>query len=117
MDLPLTEKHYWAMPPGNTFSEPEMLCGDYVSNESLPSHIVVCIEGERLVADFDGLKVDLLYCDESIFAVVEYDNPEKGANTFKFHIRDGKAWGVKCGYRIFQRNKRVKTHSISPRCI
>lgn len=103
MGLPLTEKHYWAMPSGNVFSEPEALCGDYVSNESMPSHIIVSIDEGRLVADFDGLKVELLYCSEAIFAVVSHDEPEKRVNTFKFHIRDGKAWGVKCGYRIFQR--------------
>lgn len=102
MDLPLTEKHYWAMPSGNIFSEPEILCGDYISNESLPSHIIVSIADGNLMADFDGLKVDLLYCSESIFAVVDHDNHNRRVNTFKFHIRDGKAWGVKCGYRIFQ---------------
>ena len=61
MDLPLNTKYYWAMPTDNKFSGPEILCGDYVSNESLPSHIIVSIEDDELVADFDGLKVDLLY--------------------------------------------------------
>lgn len=103
MGLPLTEKHYWAMPSGDSYSEPEILCGDYISNESLPSHIIVSIEDGNLVADFDGLKVDLLFCSESIFAVVDHYNHKKRVNTFKFHIRDGKAWGVKCGYRIFQK--------------
>lgn len=117
MDLQLTEKHYWAMPSGNTFSEPGMLCGEYVSNESIPSHIVVSIEDGELVADFDGLKVDLLYCNEAIFAVVNHDNPEKRVNTFKFHIWAGKAWGVKCGYRIFQKKEKSKAYVASPRCL
>ena len=103
MNLPLNTKHYWAMPTGRKFSELEILCGDYISNESMPSHIIVSIENGELMADFDGLKVDLLYCYEGIFAVVEHDRPEKRVNTFKFHVKDGKAWGVKCGYRIFQK--------------
>ena len=33
----------------------------------------------------------------------EADEPERRISTFRFYIRDGEAWGVKCGSRIYQR--------------
>ena len=70
LELPLETKHYWAMPTGEDFSQPEMLCGDYFSNEGLPAHTVVTYEDGMLKADYNGIKTLLQYCGGLSFAVV-----------------------------------------------
>lgn len=103
LGLPLETTHYWAMPSGNRFSHPEMLCGDFLAKEGLPVHCIVRIKDGRLTAEYDGREVDLLYSSKSDFVVVDSQKPEKRVSTFQFYIRNGKAWGVRCGSRIYQR--------------
>lgn len=103
LDLPLETMHYWAVPSGQSFGRPEMLCGDFLAREGLPVHCIVSVEDGRPVADYDGQKVNLLYSSKNNFVAVDAGNPEKRINTFQFYIRNGLAWGVKCGSRIYQR--------------
>ena len=103
LELPLETKHYWAMPTGEDFSQPEMLCGDYFSNEGLPAHTVVTYEDGMLKADYNGIKTLLQYCGGLSFAVVSEKNPQQRVSSFRFFLRDGKAWGVRCYNRIYQR--------------
>ncbi len=103
LGLPLDTKHFYAMPSGRKFSRPDMLCGDFLSREGLPVHCTVRIEDGELTADYHGKKVRLLYCNDARFAAVEYEHPENRVETLRFYIKNGTAWGVKCGSRIYQR--------------
>ncbi|MCI8608332.1 MAG: beta-lactamase family protein [Firmicutes bacterium] len=103
LGLPLETKHYWAYPSGKDFSMPEAICGDFLCKEGMPAHTIVTVENGKLIADYAGMKVDLLHCKENVFAVTLPGKPESRVNTFRFYIRNGKAWAVKCGSRIYQR--------------
>ncbi len=103
LGLPLRTPHNWAVPNGKEFSMPEALCGDFLCNEGLPVHTVVRYEDGKLCADYGDTKVDLLFCGERYFAAVSPEDHTKRISTFRFYIRDGKAWAVKCYNRIYQR--------------
>lgn len=105
LGLPLDAKHYEVVPSGRTFGRPDMLCGDFVSSEGLKMHCTVSLEDGALTADYCEKKVRLLYGSHASFVAVEAERPEKRVTTMRFCIRNGKAWGVKCGSRIFQRTK------------
>ncbi len=65
-------------------------------------YIVVNIK-EAYDGALSGIKnAELKWCGGTNFAVY---NPKTGnrVSTFTFYIKDGKAWGVKCGSRIFMR--------------
>ena len=101
--LPLTQTSDWAKPCGKQFSAPQMLCGDYLANEGLPTHTVVRCENGELKAMYGRTPVDLLYCGANVFAAVSPEDHNRRISTFRFYLRDGKAWGVKCYTRIYQR--------------
>lgn len=103
LGLPLETTHHHAVPSGRKFSRPEMLCGDFVSKEGIPSHCTVRLEDGELTAEVHEKKTRLLHCGGSCFAAVERDHPEQRVETLQFYIRGGKAWGVKCDTRIYQR--------------
>ena len=103
LGLPLEQMHYWALPSGKEFSRPEMLEGDYLAKEGLPVHCTVKAEDGKLTAIYDERKLHLLYSSESVFVGVDAADQEKRVNTFEFYIKNGVAWGVKCGSRIYQR--------------
>lgn len=103
LELPLDTKHYWAMPVDTEFSKPEMLCGDYFSQEGLPAHTVITYEEGVLKADYNGVKGILKYCGGLVFAVVAEKNPQQRVSSFRFFLRDGKAWAVRCYNRVYQR--------------
>lgn len=100
---PLERDLNWAKPSGKEFSQPQMLCGDYIVHEGIPEHCIVSIEDGVLQCIHYGEKKLLKHCEKSVFAVYSAANPEKRIGTFRFYIKDGKAWAVKCGSRIFQR--------------
>lgn len=100
---PLETDLNWAKPSGQQFSQPEMLCGDYLAHEGIPSHCTVSWEGEELKCTHGGEKRILKFCEKTVFAVYDACRPETRTGTFRFYIRDGKAWAVKCGSRIYQR--------------
>lgn len=105
LDLPLDTSHAWAVPCGKTFSMQDALCGDFLSKEGIPVHTVVSVEDGKLTAQYGDRKVSLKYCCDTVFAACLYDEEETRISTFRFYLRDGKAWGVKCGSRIYQRVK------------
>lgn len=105
MGLPLETPQNWAEPCGKTFSLQDGLCGDFLSKEGIPTHAVVSIEDEQLVAMYGESKVILKYCEDTVFAAYLADQPDRRVSTFRFYIRNGKAWGVRCGSRIYQKVK------------
>ena len=45
----------------------------------------------------------LRHCESTVFAVYDPADNMKRIDTYRFYLRDGNAWGVKCGSRIYQR--------------
>lgn len=103
LGLPLDTPHYYTHPTGRKFGRPEMLCGDFLSREGLPAHCAVYVEDGELAADYQEKKTRLLHCGGTCFVAVEWDHPERRVENLRFYIRDGRAWGVKCDTRIYQR--------------
>ena len=103
MGLPLDKSHRWFNPIGQDFSQPEMICGTYLGHEGVPSVLTIREEDGRLVRIRDGAKTEFAYCGGARF--LSYD-PHKDYDQgvrHEFLIRDGKAWGVRCGTRVFER--------------
>ena len=93
----------WAEPIGTEFSMPEALCGDFLVKEGVPTHTIVRYEDGKLKAKYGEREVDLLHCGGTVFAAVRDGDPNKRVSTFKFFLRDGKAWAVRCYTRFYQR--------------
>lgn len=102
LGLPLETEHQWALPSGNDFSRPEMLCGDYIAHEGVATYCKISMENGKLACEYNNEEKEIRYCFSTVFAVF---NPktQMRETTFRFHIRDGKAWGVNCGSRIYHR--------------
>ncbi|MBP3427191.1 MAG: beta-lactamase family protein [Clostridia bacterium] len=100
--LPLEESHMWFIPQESPFSAPEMITGSYTSHEGVPSVFTLREEGGALLGERDGNAFTLTYCGGLRFMAV---NPETGSMRYRveFFIRDGHAWGVRCGTRVFER--------------
>jgi len=100
--LPLEENHDWCKPCGRKFSMQEMLVGDYVGHEGVVAHTFVFIKDGQLMCRSYGRIYRLEYCEATAFAVI---NPESGERitTYRFFLRDGRAWGMKNGSRVFRR--------------
>ena len=103
LGLPLETTHRWAEPNGQTFSMPETLCGDFMAKEGVPSHCVVRYEGGVLTGMYYDQPVDFLFCGKTVFAIVDKNNHGKRISTAEFYLKDGKAWGVRCYTRIYQK--------------
>lgn len=103
LGLPLDTQHYWCNPVDGEFSDPEMLAGHFTAHEGDTSHVRLTYKDGKLNLKYGGIKnAELKWCGGTNFAVY---NPKTGnrVSTFTFYIKDGKAWGVKCGSRIFMR--------------
>lgn len=100
--LPLDMLHHWAIPSGGCFSRPDMVEGEYVAHEGKPSYCVVRREGDALSCTYQGEEKDIQFCHSTVFAVYDSASGVR-ESTFRFHMRGGRAWGINCGSRIFQR--------------
>ena len=103
LGLPLNKSHRWFNPVGCEFSAPEMICGHYLGHEGVPSHLYIEQKDGGLIRTRDGATTAFAYCGGTRF--ISYD-PEKDYDQgvrHEFLIRDGKAWGVRCGTRVFGR--------------
>lgn len=101
LDLPLERTHRWYAPAGRSFSDPDMLTGVFRSHEGVASDIAVTLKAGQLFAAKNDHKMPLTYCGDVLFAVYEED----GGVPLRIQalIRDGKAWALRCGTRIYQR--------------
>lgn len=108
LEQPLETDIHWSQPSGREFSAPEMLTGDYIIHEGIPGHCIVSVEDGKLVCVNNDEKLILKHCEKTVFAVYDAKAPDKRVNTYRFYIRDGKAWGLKCGSRIYQRIEDVE---------
>jgi len=101
--LPLDKSHRWFNPTGKDFSAPEMITGHYLGHEGVPSHLIIEEKNGKLLRTRDGNTTAFAYCGGTRF--LSYD-PEKDYDQgvrHEFLIRNGRAWGVRCGTRVFNR--------------
>lgn len=102
LGLPLDTDQYLFDPVGRAFSDPEALVGDYVAAEGETAHCIVTLEDGRLLADLSGTPCVLLHCGEASFVAVKREDRKTRVNHLEFFVRGGKAWGVRCGSRVYQ---------------
>ena len=105
LGLPLERSHRWFNPVGYEFSAPEMITGTYVGHEGVPSVLTIEQRDGQLIRIRDGAAYAFAYCGGMRF--LSYD-PHKDYDQgvrHEFLIRDGVAWGVRCGTRVFERLK------------
>ena len=100
MGLPLEESHRWFRPVNRVFSDLPMLEGTYVGHEGEPDVVRVDDAGHANISDDE---TDLVYCGAARFLAMDRDHPERLRSRLEFFFRDGHAWGVRVGSRIFSR--------------
>lgn len=101
--LPLSESHRWFHPVSGDFSAPEMITGAYISHEGEPSIVSIEERDGRLVRVRDGKTYAFAYCGGTRFLSFESEDADEQGVRHEFLIRDGQAWGVRCGTRVFER--------------
>ncbi|MBQ8093534.1 MAG: beta-lactamase family protein [Clostridia bacterium] len=101
LDLPLETSHDWFEAVSYPFSDFEMLTGRYICHEGIPSHFTLTFENDTPVGHHDETQTSLIYCGGTRFRSVK----ENGSlySRIEFLISGGKAWGVRCGTRIYHR--------------
>ena len=104
LERPFNESHNFAVPSGKKFSMPKALIGTYISREAVPAYCIVTADEEgNLFANYYDQDLVLHYCEETLFSARTESEPDEQKTTMRFLIDNGKAWGVKCYTRIFQR--------------
>ena len=103
MGLPLAESHRWFRPVNRAFSDLPMLEGTYIAHEGEPSVVQVDAAGHARVSDHEA---DLKYCGAGRFLAMDRANPETLRGRLEFFFRDGHAWGVRVGSRIYSRESK-----------
>ena len=103
MGLPLDRSHRWFNPVGEDFSAPEMICGHYLGHEGVPSHLIIEEKDGKLIRTRDGVTTAFAYCGGTRFLSYDPNKDYDQGVRHEFLIRDGRAWGVRCGTRVFIR--------------
>lgn len=94
----------WFIPTGEPFSAPHMIRGRYIGHEGEPSVVTIhCGEDDQLTGERDGKPFVMRYCGGGRFLAVKEDDGALICR-LEFLIRDGRAWGVRCGTRVFERD-------------
>ena len=101
MGLPLETSHRWFVPAGREFSDPEMLTGKFICREGVPAIVTVTAEADHACAVVGGNDTRLVYCGGTRFLAMDAKEPEKLRGRLEFFIRNGHAWGVRVGSRIY----------------
>mgnify|MGYP007124799867 FL=1 len=104
LGLELDLVHRWFIPSGKKFLDPEMIVGKYICREANPAYnIVTLTEDFELHAEYQGEPLELHLCYGTLFSARTKDDPDTHYTSMEFFVRNGKAWGVRCGTRIYQR--------------
>ena len=101
MNVPLDTCHRWFIPVNRSFSDPEMLLGRYVGHEGVPAIIQVSNTQGELRAIVNKRDLRLVYCGGLRFLGMDPNEPARVRARLEFFTRNGHAWGVRCGSRIF----------------
>ncbi len=103
MGLPIDTCHRWFIPAGRSFSDPQMLLGRYIGHEGEPAIVTVRMEDDQLIAHTNDRDLRLVYCGGLRFLGMDMTEPACVRTRLEFFIRNGQAWGVRRGSRIFSR--------------
>lgn len=101
MDLPLETSHRWFVPAGHDFSDPDMVLGRYICHEGIPSAVTVSASEDGLTAVVGESDVRLIYCGGTRFLAMDAARPDRVRAQLEFLIRNGHAWAVRRGDRIY----------------
>ena len=101
MGEPLDTCHRWFMPAGRTFSDPDMLVGRYIGHEGVPSIVEVRNQDGILRATVNKRNLFLVYCGGLRFLGMDPIDSQRVRSRLEFFTRNGHAWGVRVGSRIF----------------
>ena len=101
MGEPMDTCHRWFVPVGRDFSDPEMLLGQYIGHEGVPSIVQVRLEEGQLRAIVNKRDLRLVYCGGLRFLGMDPVDDTRVRSRLEFFIRNGHAWGVRVGSRIF----------------
>jgi len=103
MGEPLDTCHRWFVPVGRDFADAHMLVGRYVGHEGVPSIVNVRIEDGKLRAIVNKRDLTLVYCGGGRFCGMDPVQKDRVRSRLEFFVRNGQAWGVRVGSRIFGR--------------
>lgn len=103
LGLPVDADHGWSHPVDYAFDAPEMLAGEYVCYEGDPVHVTVQALDGGICVSKDGKPLRAVYCGGTLFNIMDGDAL---ATRAEFLLRNGCAWGVRWGTRIFSRAKK-----------
>ena len=98
--LPLEESHVWLHPSGHDFSEPEMLTGTFACHEEAEEKVRVYVKDGKLLAENGNGVLEPVHCGGTWFRGKR--NGEYVCR-MQFHVRDGKAWALRMGTRVWER--------------
>ena len=98
--LPIEESHRWFKPNGRVFSDLPMLKGVYISHEGEIAQAEVDGAGGAKVSGHD---TELVWCGGGRFLAMDREEPETVRARMEFFFRNGEAWGVRVGSRIYSR--------------
>lgn len=101
MGLPLDTSHRWFVPAGREFSDPAMLAGSFICHEGMPAIVNVAPESGGVFAQISEKPARLVYCGGTRFLATDTEDPACVRARLEFFIRNGHAWGVRCGSRIY----------------
>lgn len=101
MGLPLEASHCWFVPVGRAFSDPQMLTGRFTGHEDVPETVTLTLENGALKAMTGKYSASLVYCGGTRFLAMDAAAPECQRARLEFFIRNGHAWVVRNGSRIF----------------
>lgn len=101
MGEPLDTCHRWFVPVDRDFSDPDMLTGSFICHEGVPAYVNVSYENCVLNAVVGKKDTLLVYCGGTRFLAVDPENTSSVKARLEFFIRNGHAWGVRCGSRIY----------------
>lgn len=101
MNIPLDTSHRWFVPVGRDFSDPAMLTGSFICHEGVPAILKVAQDAEGLCALVSEKPTRLVYCGGARFLAVDSEESGCVRARLEFFIRNGHAWGVRCGSRIY----------------
>ena len=104
LGLPLDTCFRRFVPVGHDFSDPEMVVGSFTGHEGQAEHLKVYLEDGRLKGSKGDITVTLRYCGGTRFLGYTSETARSPVCRAEFLIRDGQAWGVRYGTRIFQRD-------------
>lgn len=101
MGRPLEEDHRWLHPTGKAFADPDMIVGSYLGHEGTPCTVKVYVKDGNLTGENDYGPFRMVWCGGTWFQ--GFRAGKDPVCRVRFYIRDGKAWAMKSGTRIFRR--------------